>query len=246
MITSYLQTLELPPKCFLNKKLFKKHFYENFNFKSNDKKLFKNNIEQITWLVSIKPENTNIKAYFCDETEYSEIAYILVESTKSNGADRILEIIHRSIPYATLIFLCVEESFLVSGSLKRFSKVNKNEIIVDEIISTTMTPDDKGEHILNSLKHSSLNSTNLKEYYGSIISELLAHNTLEKIGTRPNVTLSPKEHSAILSQIEENEEKIISLKKKISQEVQLNRKVEMNVELKNIETIIIELKKQIN
>jgi hypothetical protein len=246
MLNRLQSLLNIPKECFLNRKLFKKHFYDNYQFTSSDKKLFKLDIKKITWLYSLKPENTNIPEFVDNETEFSEIAYIMVEVGNTDKISRIVEIIHRSIPYGTILFLTDLEKIVISTSLKRFNKLSRESIIVDEIISIKPLLFDESTSLINTLGYDLRNDTNLKEYYMSFVRELLAHITMSKIGCVAKRDISPKEHKIMLDQIDEYEKAINSLKKNILLETQISKKVDMNVEIKNIETLMFELKKQVS
>ena len=61
MIQDFLDSLGIPPKCFLNKTLFKKLFLESDMLDITDKKTLKDNIDKIRWLYTLKPSTINIE-----------------------------------------------------------------------------------------------------------------------------------------------------------------------------------------
>lgn len=53
----------IPSSCFIGSTIYKKLFYENANLGSQDKALFTDTINKITWVYCLKPETINISAY---------------------------------------------------------------------------------------------------------------------------------------------------------------------------------------
>ncbi len=249
MIDELKDLLKLPDPCLVDKKIFKKMFYENFKFSSQDKKYFKDDIIQIQWLYSIKPENSNISEFVNEQFEYKEVAFISIELRKLNSSkmsSRIPEIVHRSIPYGTLIILYDKESAIISASQKRISKTTKDEIVVEEIVSTEPISKDNHFKYLDGFSFSNFDLTNLMQFNLSILKMLVSILSIQKIGQIVSCISDPVEKKRIIDRIENYENKIVSLKKELKNETQFNKKMEINVKIKNIETQVIELKKNIS
>ena len=248
MIELLKENLNMPEACIVDKKIFKKMFYENYKFTAQDKKIFKEDIVSIHWLYSVKPDNSNIAEYVDEVQEYKEVAFIAVEMKKitySKKSIRIEEIIHRSIPYATVLLIYDGRGIVISCSTKRFSNSSKKELVTDEIVSTDIVSRKEYENYLKCFSYEQFNLSNLMQFNQSMLKKVIGVISLQKIGHRPKSIDDPNKKKKILDQIDNFEGKIASLKKELKVENQFKIKVEINVKIKNIETMIIELKKVI-
>lgn len=239
----------MPDACLVDKKIFKKMFYENYKFTSQDKKIFKDEIDTIHWLYSVKPENSNIAEFVDEVFEYREVAFICVgvlSVTSAKKMGRIKEIIHRSIPYGTVLFICDSENVIISCSEKRISNSTVDGLVVDKIISTNVILQNNFRDYLEGFFFTNFRLSNLRQFNSSIIEKVVGILSLQKIGCNTFKVEDPIEKKNILDKIVTYEEKIGSLKKEFLAETQFNKKIEINVKIKNIETQLIELKKQIS
>lgn len=238
----------MPEACLVDKKIFKKMFYENYKFTSQDKKIFKDDIDSINWLYSVKPENSNVAEFVDEVFEYREVTFISIDVLSVASArkiGRIEEIVHRSIPYGTVLFIFDSENIIISCSEKRISNSTAEGLVVDKIISTNIILRDSFEDYLEGFYFSNFRLSNLRQFNSSIVEKIVGILSLQKIGCNTSKIKDPIEKKNILDKIVSYEEKIVSLKKELLSETQFNKKIEINVKIKNIETQIIELKKQI-
>ena len=60
MIQDFLDALDIPDACRLNKTLFKKLFLESGQLDVTDKKTLRDDIDKIRWLYTLKPSTINI------------------------------------------------------------------------------------------------------------------------------------------------------------------------------------------
>jgi len=129
-LIDFFSKLEIPDSCYLGKRIFKKLFYENTKLNVTDKKAFTNDIEEIEWTYTLKPETINIQRYEDDEHEYFEIAIIQVKLKENFRYKRIGEIIQRAIPYPVIIIFRYDLSIALNLALKRINRADQNKIMV--------------------------------------------------------------------------------------------------------------------
>src|SRR5690554_1897039 len=101
---AFLEGLNVPNSCVLNKPLFKKMFQEHADLDSKDKKALKDDVDKIRWLYTLKPSTINIAPYIDDLRDYGELAFLHVELSNTKSAERIGHLINRAIPYPLVIF----------------------------------------------------------------------------------------------------------------------------------------------
>ena len=63
IIDLFYKKLAIPDDCYLGKRVYKKLFYENAKLGVTDKKAFTNDIEEIEWHYTLKPETINIHSF---------------------------------------------------------------------------------------------------------------------------------------------------------------------------------------
>ncbi len=92
---AFLEGLNVPSSCVLNKPLFKKMFQQHADLDAKDKKALKDDVDKIRWLYTLKPSTINI-APFCDDLrDYGELAFLYVELNNTKSAERTGQLINR-------------------------------------------------------------------------------------------------------------------------------------------------------
>ncbi len=92
---------DLPKKCFVNKFIPKKTFYERVGFSSNIKDDFVNIIDKIIWLYKISPDTLGVnKTKQVEEIEIFEL-YLKIRVLPKT----VIKIISKSIPYPVLFVI---------------------------------------------------------------------------------------------------------------------------------------------
>jgi hypothetical protein len=239
--------LNIPQECFVGKKVFKKLFYENYKFKSAEKKFFTDDIDEINWIYSVKPENSNITSFIDEEREYEEVAFIEIILNKDSRADKIAEIIHSSIPYPIFLIITSNEKVLLSLAQKRINQVDKSKSVVEKVLNTDWIENESDVEIskfLRLINFKSLPMENLFKFYSAFFELVVDLDCFRKLG-KSNNKLSSDKKILVMETIERHEGRIEKLKKELADEEHIGRKVEINVEIRNIQTLLEEERKKI-
>ena len=136
MITAFYQKLALPEACFLGKRVYKKLFYENAALSAADKKAFSEDILDIQWCYTLKPETIAIARYEDNDREYHEIALMQVNLKNDQHSKRLAQIIQRAIPYPLLIVFTQGSRFALNVADKRINQADREKIRVDAFYDT--------------------------------------------------------------------------------------------------------------
>lgn len=131
-----IKYLKIPAHCYVGKKVHKKLFYDNAKLISADKKAFQEHLDIVTWLYALKQDNTSLKAYVDEQREYSEISILLINFKQTGTAERIINLIHRAIPYPLLLICNHQDLVMFSMAPKRFSLAEKGIIVVEEVMNS--------------------------------------------------------------------------------------------------------------
>jgi hypothetical protein len=235
----FFAKLGIPDSCYLGKRIFKKLFYDNTKLNATDKKAFINDIEEIEWTYTLKPETINIQRYEDDEHEYLEVAIIQVKLKENFRYKRIAQIIQRSIPYPVIIVFKHDLSIALNMALKRINRADQNKIMVKEFHYTDWinleNPLAYEITFFESLEIKSFSYDNFYQWYTDFLQRVVALNCAQISG---NYVLSHEEPGINrveeLEQIYNLEQKQTELRATLKKETQFSNKVDLNIQIKKI------------
>ncbi len=235
MIDTICKEFQIPSSCKIDKKLYKKHFLENFSLRADEKKFIKEDIENITLLYLLNKNNINIEPKTNDKVDYSEVAYIHVKLTNDKHYKKVSSLIQQ-IPYMVVLILTYEDNFCINTSTKRINQNDTTKLVIEEEYFTKWIDINHLSHIeeqfLKSLNLQSQSFVNFERFYHDILNKVVALNLSNDRETLITLTPTSKES---LDTIMILEEKIKELKAKIKKETHFNEKVNLNIELKRVQ-----------
>ncbi|WP_276978487.1 DUF4391 domain-containing protein [Flavobacterium filum] len=255
MLNQIFHILQLPEKCFVNKKITKAFFKRNFDMTSAERNLLDdaNAVISIDWIASISQANANVTAWQDAESTFEEIEVIVVTTNTeylNKQAIRIIDLIHKYIPYHLLVVVTDGAKTVWSVAYKRINQNDTNKRTVDRKFTSEIIELGGNNAIhkafIESLNFSKLASTDLKVLYDSYVQCFVGLNTAPIIGafeTRP--AERTREDVEILEKINQLEKEITSLSKATQKETQLNKRIEMNTLLQQKRKQIEQLKNTI-
>lgn len=223
--------LNIPDSCFIGNTIYKKLFYENADLSTNDKSLFTDTINKVTWLYCLKPETINISAYKDEVREYPEVEVIEVLLHKDYKLKRIAEIIMRTIPYHMVLIFRLEGKVKFYVAHQRTNQSDSSKNTIEEFISTDWLESDSA--LFDKLDIKQMRFTNFYALYSDIVDTISIYNLSTIIPTYDKITGA--EARELSAQIEDIEQEITSLRAKLKKETQFNRKMELNIEIKRLE-----------
>ena len=136
MIKDLYKWMMIPDTCRLGKRVYKKLFQENAKLGPTDKKALRDDVDLIIWQYTFKASTIPIQPYEDEMREYHEVALLQVDLKKTGRAKRLAEIIHRAIPYPLIVVFAADRICSISLAHKRFSKAEKDAIVVERFQST--------------------------------------------------------------------------------------------------------------
>lgn len=241
-----IDALGLPEGSRVDQRIPKKLLLENGAPTASDKRLINDSIDQMQWVAALKPNTIGIAEYKDDQREYLEIAVVTVslkDNVKMPGVARISELVHRAIPYPTLLIVAYQGENIISLAHKRWSQADASKVVLDDVPTSVVlsqvsnVKDSIAKAFLQSLTLSQPH-TNLLTLYESWIASVEAllaarlSGTFDSKSTQEEVSLR---REALLS-CERLEAEGERLKALASKEKQIARQVELNITLKRIQT----------
>ena len=263
---AFLESLEIPKACELNKPVFKKMFLDASDGKKSvldagDKTSLKEDVEKIRWLYTLKPNTINIAPYKDDELEYPEIAVLHIELSNPNPKEktvkRIAHFIHRAIPYPLLLlFTCTmthdrgeQENLMVALAFKRTNQADREKWVINDSINTgwidLSNASEAESDFLSSLRLTGLPFNNFYFFYQAIAKRVVAvicaeHSNVFSLDDGAN--RGSENRLDKLRELEKLTAKKSELANKLKKERQMGKQVDLNTQIKNINDKIAKIK----
>lgn len=138
--------LALPQETLVDRRVPKAALIRNGAFAARDRRRIGTGIEEIRWLAALKPSTVGIAAYSDSEREYLEIAVLGLHLRTDTGIERLLELVHRAVPYPVVLIAWRSQAPAISLAHKRRSLGESGVTVVDgEVVTARIDGDASGE-----------------------------------------------------------------------------------------------------
>lgn len=246
-----LAAFDLPDTSRVNQRVPKRLLLENAVPTAADKRAINEGMEELFWLAALKPETSGVPLYRDDTREYLEIAVLLLTLRNEARAKRLVELVHRAIPYPVL--LLAEQGVQVSLSLahKRWSQSEAGRMVLEGDIASVAWQDACETEMLacfrESLALGRQPRVNLHHLYQGWLDSVVALNAAMETGSF--LLAETAEHTAqrrnALRECGVLHEEIVRLRRAAEKEKQIPRQVELNLELRRVEAQLATVKQQL-
>jgi hypothetical protein len=240
MNAAVIGALGLPHSAHVDRRVPKTLLVEHGAPTSADKRRIQDGIEEVRWVATLKPTTIGVPAFRDEVREYLEIAVLSVALRAGAKAERLVELIHRAVPYP--VFLVAAEGTRLTLSLahKRWSQNEAGATVLDgKPVAARLEPK-QGEleaAFCAALSLAHQPRADLYLLYQGWIDTLLALNAAQVTGTFA-LALSPDQAAARCEALRECarlDAEIARLRKIAAKEKQIPRQVALNLELKRAE-----------
>ncbi|MBI5868936.1 MAG: DUF4391 domain-containing protein [candidate division Zixibacteria bacterium] len=240
-----ITALNIPAGALVDQRVPKKLLVEQGAPTAADKRQIQDGVEEITWVAALKPTNIGVPAFRDAVREYLEIAVLTVALRPVARSPRLIELIHRAIPYP--LVLVAEHRNAVSLSLahKRWSQGEAEKVVIEEVRQVplnTHAPTTVEASFLARLAVSQLPARDLFALYDGLLQRLAALEAARIAGT-----FTPPESSERASTVRDGldlharlQRDIATLRATAAKEKQINRRVKLNMEIKRLEAELAE------
>ncbi len=204
--------------------------YENAELTEKEKQFFVNSVDRVKLYYALRTNNSNIEADIIEDCTYDEIVFIELKLRNLDNFDKILKIIHSSIPKPLVIASDYEENKIISVAIK--TNIN-NKIKILEVFNTPKIID---EYKLNNLSFEKVRAKTLSEVYKNYISfvkEKIAQELIEKSNLQSTKIPNDKVDEFLSLQRE-----LDILSEKMKSENQLKKRVEISLEINRLKSKI--------
>jgi hypothetical protein len=247
-----LGALDLPKAALVGQRVPKRLLLENGAPTSSDKRRINEGVEELVWLAALKPTTVGVPEYRDDVREYLEISVLRLTLRAEAKTGRLLELVHRAVPYPVLLIAEQERQTSISAVHKRWSEGEAGKTVLDGDLVTTLANPPEASDVDADLWRAFSQAlalrrqprTTLLALYQGWIDTLLALEAAWIIGKFVPAT-SAAEGSARRDALCEHrrlEAEIVRLRALADREVQMPRQVELNLEVKRLEAEMVTLK----
>lgn len=246
--TKIIEALSLPSDACVNQRVSKKLLLEQDIPTSADKRQVQDGIEEMIWVAALKPTNIGVPIFKDNVREYLEIAVITTKLRISAKPTRIIELIHRAIPYPVVLITSVGEFGCLSLAHKRWSQGEIGKVVIEDIrrtddfIPEALNPEEAS--FFASLKISGLPNQDLYALYQGLM-DCIAALGASKISGKFTLPGSKDQAHSLSNNLDEHariQREIIMLRAKAEKEKQVNRRVELNLEIKRLDEELATIK----
>lgn len=232
--------LALPPDARVDQRVPKKLFLEQGAPTAADKRIIQDGIEEVQWVAALKPINIGVPAFKDDSRDYLEIAVLSASLRSAAKEARLVELIHRAIPYPLLLVCSTASNLSVSAAHKRSSLGEGGKTVLADTITAVSVGE--GATKLDAAFKTSLRLADqpkdhlLALYQGWIdrLQALAAARLTGRYVVNQTATAAAERRTALADHARIVRE-IAGLRAKAAKETQINRRVDLNLAIQRLE-----------
>jgi hypothetical protein len=236
--TAIISALDLPPEARVEQRVPKKLLLENGAPTAADKRLINDGVEELQWVAALKPTTVGVPEFRDATREYLEVAVLRLATRAGAKAQRLVELVHRAVPYPVLLVVDQLERPCVSAAHKRWSQGEAGKTVLEgDVVEARCTDDATWEAFLKALSVGRQPRTTLFELYQGWLNALHAVLAASVTGafTLPATPDAAFSRQEALRECARLEAEIVRVRTTAKKAKQISRQVELNLELKRLE-----------
>jgi hypothetical protein len=239
-----LDSLDLPATAMVEKRVPKTLLLEHGAPTPADKRQINEGIEQLVWVAAIKPTTIGVAEYRDELREVLEIAVLRLTLRATAKAGRLIELIHRAVPYPVLLIAEQGSTVGLSAAHKRWSQAEAGKTVLEGDVVTvewnTDQDDQRWPGFCDALSLGQQPRINLQALYQGWIDTLLALKAARVTGTFavPTNAGQADQRREALQESARLHKEIARLRATAAKEKQMSRRVDLNLELKRLEAAL--------
>lgn len=252
-LTTVINAMDLPDLARLDLRVPKKKLVENGAYTTSDRRKINDSIDEVRWIATLKPNTVGVSEYKDEVREYLEIAVLSVVLRPKAKVGRIVELVHRAIPYPVVLFLVHDKGMSVSLSHKRWSQNEAARTVLEgPMVEVNLESDwtratEEERLFLKALSLTCQRNSNLFTLYQGWINTLFSLQAARLTGSfvQPATEEQAVSRQHALQECEQLQVQITLLQNSAMKERQMARRVELNLELKRVQTQLAATKEQL-
>jgi hypothetical protein len=233
-----IAALGIPPDSRVDLRVSKKLLVENGAPTPADRRQINEGIDELLWVAALKPDTVGVAEFHDDTRRYREIAVLTLSLRPEAKAPRLVELIHRAIPYPVFLVIAQGDAVSVSLASKRLAQNEAGRFILEDapiVCSLSASPYAVGW--LSCLSLASQSRVDMKALYDdwmACLEALLAAQITGRLAPRADPAAQDARRQALAEHAHLRRD-IAALRSQPEKEKQVNRRVEMNLDMKRLE-----------
>lgn len=235
-----LDALDLPASAMVGKRVPKSMLHEHGAPTAADKRQINEGIEQLVWVAALKPTTIGVAEYRDELREVLEIAVLQLTLRAAAKVGRLIELVHRAVPYPVLLVADQGSNASLSLAQKRWSQAEAGKTVLEGVVVSVEWDAEKDAErwpaFRNALGLGQQPRTSLEALYQGWIDTLLALQAARVTGAF-SVPTNPEQAGLRREALQESARltrEIARLRLAAAKERQMARRVELNLELKRL------------
>ncbi|MFZ3118580.1 MAG: DUF4391 domain-containing protein [Variovorax sp.] len=135
-----VSALGLPEAARVNRRVPKKLLAEQEAATAADRRQIQDGVDEIFWLAALKPHLIGVPAFEDAQRKYVELAVLHVSLKAGTKPGRLVELMHRAVPYPMLLLSTSNAGFGVSLAHLRTSQNEADKVVLDGDLLTVTLP----------------------------------------------------------------------------------------------------------
>jgi hypothetical protein len=132
-----VDALGLPPGARVDARVPKKLLVEQGAPTLANKRAIQDEIDELQWFAACKPATIGVPSFADDTREYLEIAVVGCAFRPGAKAARLIELIHRAIPYPVLLIPTDKSGLVISAADKHWAQNEAGRTVIEQVVATT-------------------------------------------------------------------------------------------------------------
>jgi hypothetical protein len=246
-----LRALGLPPQALVDKRVPKATLIEHGTPTTADRRRVNEGIEELRWVAALKPGNIGVPAYSDAEREYLEIVVLAATLRSTAKVPRLVEVIHRSIPYPALLVTSEPGGRTgISFAHKRFAQNEGGKVVAERVWAASIEGMGEGEpdrSFLGSLALAILPRDNLAVLYGAWVAcaASMEASRVSGVFVPPRSGRNSEEVDASLQEHSRITREIAGLRAQARKEKQIRIRVDLNTKIGTLKAELEGIRKRL-
>ena len=246
-VAGLIAALDLPDSAHVDQRVPKKLLLENGAPTASDKRYINDGVEELHWVAALKPTTIGVPDYRDEIREYLEIAVLHMRLRAEAKAGRLVELVHRAVPYPVLLLAEHGERPGLSAAHKRWSQGEAGKTVLDGEVVAVEWDAMHGPAFCDALAQGRQPRTTLYALYQGWIDTLLALQAARVTGTftKPASSERTAARREALQEYTRLEAEFTRLRTAAAKEKQFQRQVVLNFELKRVQAALATIIKKL-
>jgi hypothetical protein len=233
-----VEALAIPAGALVEKRVPKTLLMENAAVTAADRRAIRDGVESLRWVASLKPSNSGLAVYRDAEREYLEIAVLELSLRTGARCARLVDLVHRAVPYLVLLVTTFDTLVEMTVAEKRLSQSEAGKVVLDAVpygAALDGIPESIDREFRAALAISALPGSDLRALYRGWLDVLTAVRAAGETGSFTLKT-DPLARRAALDELSRLDAEVARVRGLAERERQTARLVDLNLELQRLQT----------